>query len=92
MQEAWGEDMLLTSYMGVAMASGLSKNGSWYRPDAVAPVVKRPSADSCLGSQLTMFRFCGSWQSTRWDQRSTFDASRNSPSVAKYASTIQSSH
>lgn len=41
MQEAWGEDMLLTSYMGVAMASGMSKNGSWDRPDAVAPVVKR---------------------------------------------------
>jgi hypothetical protein len=33
--------MLLTSYMGIAMASGLSKNGSWNRPDAVAPVVKR---------------------------------------------------
>jgi hypothetical protein len=42
-QEAWGEDMLLTSYMGVAMASGLSKNGSWHRPDAVTPVVKRQS-------------------------------------------------
>ncbi|KAE8443991.1 hypothetical protein EG329_001120 [Mollisiaceae sp. DMI_Dod_QoI] len=42
--EAWGEDMLLTSYMGVAMASGMSKNGSWNRPDAVAPVVKHFAA------------------------------------------------
>ena len=44
-QEAWGEDMLLTSHMGVAMASGLSRNGSWDRPDAVAPVVKRKLAN-----------------------------------------------
>ncbi|CZR62168.1 uncharacterized protein PAC_12065 [Phialocephala subalpina] len=43
-QEAWGEDMLLTSHMGVAMASGMSKNGSWDRPDAVAPVVKHFAA------------------------------------------------
>lgn len=37
-QEAWGEDMLLTSHLGVAIASGMSKNSSWDRPDAVAPV------------------------------------------------------
>ncbi|TVY83679.1 Beta-glucosidase B [Lachnellula suecica] len=43
-QEAWGEDMLLTSHMGVAMASGLSKNSSWDRPDAVVPVVKHFAA------------------------------------------------
>jgi len=30
--------MLLTSHMGVAIASGMSKNSSWDRPDAVAPV------------------------------------------------------
>ena len=36
--------MLLTSQMGVAMASGLSKNGSWNHPDAVVPVVKRKSS------------------------------------------------
>lgn len=47
-QEAWGEDMLLTSYMGVAMTSGLSKNGSWHRLDAVAPVVKRQIFCPCL--------------------------------------------
>ena len=40
-QEAWGEDMLLTSQMGVAMASGMSKNGSLSDPDAVTSVVKR---------------------------------------------------
>ncbi|KAI1326632.1 glycoside hydrolase family 3 protein [Xylariaceae sp. FL0255] len=37
MQEAWGEDKVLTSQMGVAYASGLSKNGSWSDPDAVVP-------------------------------------------------------
>lgn len=43
-QEAWGEDPLLTSHMGVAMTSGLSKNGSWSDFDAVAPVVKHFAA------------------------------------------------
>lgn len=38
--EAWGEDMVLTSHMGVAYASGLSKNSSWSEPDAVVPVMK----------------------------------------------------
>lgn len=38
--EAWGEDFLLTSHMGVAYASGLSKNGSWSDTDAVIPVMK----------------------------------------------------
>ena len=33
--------MLLTSHMGVAMSSGMSKNGSLTDPDAVAPVIKR---------------------------------------------------
>ncbi|RDW61408.1 glycoside hydrolase family 3 protein [Coleophoma crateriformis] len=47
-QEAWGEDMLLTSKMGVAMASGMSKNGSWADPDAVAPVVKHFAAHGSL--------------------------------------------
>ncbi|KAI1490159.1 glycoside hydrolase family 3 protein [Biscogniauxia mediterranea] len=44
MQEAWGEDKVLTSHMGVAYASGLSKNGSWSEPDAVAPVMKHFAA------------------------------------------------
>ncbi|KKY13783.1 putative glycoside hydrolase family 3 protein [Diplodia seriata] len=43
-QEAWGEDKVLTSHMGVAYASGLSKNGSWSDPDAVAPVMKHFAA------------------------------------------------
>jgi hypothetical protein len=38
--EAWGEDMVLTSHMGVAYASGLSKNSTWSDPDAVVPVMK----------------------------------------------------
>lgn len=44
MQEAWGEDKVLTSHMGVAYASGLSKNGSWSEPDAVVPVMKHFAA------------------------------------------------
>lgn len=44
MQEAWGEDKVLTSHMGVAYSSGLSKNGSWSDPDAVVPVMKHFAA------------------------------------------------
>lgn len=44
MQEAWGEDKVLTSHMGVAYCSGLSKNGSWSEPDAVVPVMKHFAA------------------------------------------------
>ena len=32
--------MVLTSHMGVAYASGLSKNSTWSDPDAVVPVMK----------------------------------------------------
>lgn len=44
LQENFGEDTILTSYMGVAMSSGLSKNGSWSDPDAVVPVIKHFAA------------------------------------------------
>ncbi|KAI3337565.1 glycoside hydrolase family 3 protein [Xylariaceae sp. AK1471] len=44
MQEAWGEDKILTSHMGVAYSSGLSKNGSLSDPDAVVPVLKHFAA------------------------------------------------
>ncbi|KAI0125821.1 glycoside hydrolase family 3 protein [Xylariales sp. AK1849] len=44
LQEAWGEDKILTSHMGVAYASGLSKNGSWHHPDAVVPIMKHFAA------------------------------------------------
>ncbi|KAI1333537.1 glycoside hydrolase family 3 protein [Xylariaceae sp. FL0016] len=44
MQEAWGEDKVLTSHMGVAYASGLSKNSSWSDHDAVVPVMKHFAA------------------------------------------------
>lgn len=43
-QEAWGEDMLLTSHMGVAMSRGLSRDGNWSRSDSVVPVVKHFAA------------------------------------------------
>ncbi|KAJ7167966.1 glycoside hydrolase family 3 protein [Mycena filopes] len=43
-QEAWGEDFVLTSHMGVAYSSGLSKNSSWAEPDAVVPVLKHFAA------------------------------------------------
>ncbi|KAL1593745.1 hypothetical protein SLS60_010477 [Paraconiothyrium brasiliense] len=43
-QEDWGEDKVLTSHMGVAFASGLSKDGSWAESDAVAPVMKHFAA------------------------------------------------
>ncbi|KAF8592307.1 glycoside hydrolase family 3 protein [Ramaria rubella] len=39
-QEGLGEDVYLTSIMGVAYASGLSKNSTWSRSDAVIPVMK----------------------------------------------------
>jgi hypothetical protein len=38
--EDWGEDFVLTSHMGVAFSSGLSKNSTWSDPDAVIPVMK----------------------------------------------------
>ncbi|KAJ5621133.1 beta-glucosidase [Penicillium lagena] len=43
-QEDWGEDMVLTAHMGVAYASGLSKNSSWSDHDAVVPVMKHFAA------------------------------------------------
>lgn len=42
--EDWGEDHILTSHLGVAYASGLSKNSSWGEPDAVVPVMKHFAA------------------------------------------------
>lgn len=42
--EDWGEDHILTSHMGVAYASGLSKNSSWGESDAVVPVMKHFAA------------------------------------------------
>lgn len=42
--EDWGEDHILTSHMGVAYASGMSKNGALGESDAVAPVMKHFAA------------------------------------------------
>ncbi|KAJ7342621.1 glycoside hydrolase family 3 protein [Mycena albidolilacea] len=58
-QEAWGEDFVLTSHMGVAYASGLSKNGSWDAPDAVVPVVKHFAAHGSPRGGLNAAPFIG---------------------------------
>ncbi|KAI4868842.1 glycoside hydrolase family 3 protein [Hypoxylon rubiginosum] len=59
MQEAWGEDKVLTSHMGVAYSSGLSKNGSWGDPDAVVPVVKHFAAHGAPQSGHNTAPFMG---------------------------------
>ncbi|EKG15610.1 Glycoside hydrolase family 3 [Macrophomina phaseolina MS6] len=59
LQEAWGEDKVLTSIMGVAYASGLSKNGSWSDPDAVAPVMKHFAAYGAPQSGLNAAPWIG---------------------------------
>jgi beta-glucosidase-like glycosyl hydrolase len=43
-QEDWGEDKILTAHMGVAFASGMSKNSTWGDKDAVVPVMKHFAA------------------------------------------------
>ncbi|KAJ7866042.1 glycoside hydrolase family 3 protein [Mycena olivaceomarginata] len=58
-QEAWGEDFVLTSLMGVAYASGLSKNSSWADPDAVVPVLKHFAAHGSPRSGLNAAPFMG---------------------------------
>ncbi|KAJ6454309.1 glycoside hydrolase superfamily [Mycena vitilis] len=58
-QEAWGEDFVLTSHMGVAYASGLSKNGSWAEPDAVVPVMKHFAAHGSARGGLNAAPFMG---------------------------------
>ncbi|KAH9996369.1 glycoside hydrolase family 3 protein [Xylariaceae sp. FL0662B] len=59
MQEAWGEDKILTSHMGVAYSSGLSKNGSWSEPDAVVPVMKHFAAHGAPQSGHNAAPFMG---------------------------------
>ncbi|KAK0440864.1 glycoside hydrolase family 3 protein [Desarmillaria tabescens] len=58
-QEDWGEDSVLTSHMGVAFASGLSKNGSWSDPDAVVPVVKHFAAHGSPHGGINAASFMG---------------------------------
>ncbi|KAK0219542.1 glycoside hydrolase family 3 protein [Armillaria nabsnona] len=58
-QEAWGEDFVLTSHMGVAFASGLSKNGSWGDPDAVVPVMKHFAAHGSPHGGINAASFMG---------------------------------
>ncbi|KAK8091322.1 beta-glucosidase I [Apiospora phragmitis] len=59
MQEAWGEDKILTSHMGVAYSSGLSKNSSWSEPDAVVPVMKHFAAHGSPQSGRNAAPFMG---------------------------------
>ncbi|KAI0181226.1 glycoside hydrolase family 3 protein [Hypoxylon sp. FL1284] len=59
MQEAWGEDKVLTSHMGVAYSSGLSKNGAWAEPDAVVPVLKHFAAHGAPQSGHNAAPFMG---------------------------------
>ncbi|KAI1084783.1 glycoside hydrolase family 3 protein [Whalleya microplaca] len=59
MQEAWGEDKVLTSHMGVAYSSGLSKNSSWSEPDAVVPVMKHFAAHGAPQSGHNAAPFMG---------------------------------
>ncbi|KAG7100249.1 hypothetical protein E1B28_002021 [Marasmius oreades] len=58
-QEAWGEDHVLTSHMGVAFASGLSKNGSWSDSDAVIPVMKHFAAHGSPQGGINAAPFMG---------------------------------
>ncbi|PBK80691.1 glycoside hydrolase family 3 protein [Armillaria gallica] len=58
-QEAWGEDFVLTSHMGVAFASGLSKNGSWGDPDAAVPVMKHFAAHGSPHGGINAASFMG---------------------------------
>ncbi|KAJ7466808.1 glycoside hydrolase family 3 protein [Mycena galericulata] len=58
-QEAWGEDFVHTALMGVAYASGLSKNSSWADPDAVVPVLKHFTAYGSPRSGLNAAPFMG---------------------------------
>ncbi|KAI1370340.1 glycoside hydrolase family 3 protein [Hypoxylon crocopeplum] len=57
--QAWGEDKVLTSHMGVAHSSGLSKNSSWSEPDAVVPVVKHFAAHGAPQSGHNTAPFMG---------------------------------
>ncbi|KAI1408127.1 glycoside hydrolase family 3 protein [Hypoxylon sp. FL1857] len=59
MQEAWGEDKVLTSHMGVAYSSGLSKNSSWSEPDAVVPILKHFAAHGAPQSGHNTAPFMG---------------------------------
>jgi hypothetical protein len=53
--EAWGEDYVLTTHMGVAFSSGMSKDGQWHEPDAVVPVVKVPFLSVVLSTHTELF-------------------------------------
>ncbi|KAF7331409.1 Glycoside hydrolase family 3 protein [Mycena kentingensis (nom. inval.)] len=58
-QEGFGEDFILTSFMGVAYARGLSKNGSLSDHDAVAPIAKHFVAHGSARGGLNAGPFMG---------------------------------
>ncbi|KAA1475400.1 glycoside hydrolase family 3 protein [Dentipellis sp. KUC8613] len=58
-QEGLGEDFVLTTHMGVAYASGLSKNSSWSEPDAVIPVMKHFAAHGSPSGGINAAPFVG---------------------------------
>lgn len=58
-QEDWGEDHILTSYLGVAYASGLSHNSTWDESDAVVPVMKHFAAHGSPQGGLNAAPFMG---------------------------------
>lgn len=57
--EDWGEDHILTSHLGVAYASGMSKNSSWEQQDAVVPVMKHFAAHGAPQSGLNAAPWMG---------------------------------
>jgi len=93
-QEAWGEDVVLTSRMGVAIASGLSKDGDWGSWDAVVPVVKRVFSLSPTSARrrwlLIGSRFRGLRLSSRWHKRRAVHDPWHSSGNAGYAAPFQS--
>ncbi|KAM0254386.1 hypothetical protein ACHAQJ_006855 [Trichoderma viride] len=58
-QETFGEDKVLTSHIGVAYSSGLSKNKSWSDPDAVYPIMKHFAAHGAAQSGHNTAPFTG---------------------------------
>ncbi|KAL7920756.1 glycoside hydrolase family 3 protein [Trichoderma austrokoningii] len=58
-QENFGEDKILTSQIGVAYSSGLSKNKSYSDPDAVFPIMKHFAAHGAPFSGRNTAPFTG---------------------------------
>jgi hypothetical protein len=93
--EAWGEDKILTSKMGVAYSAGLSKNNSLSDPEAVVPIMKVAGfQNNVVRTQLMLFclALCRAWLTTIRPQRSTIHGTRQPTGFARPHDPIQSSH